>query len=231
VIVLRERLERIKEGAKQRIPADAREIMARATEELRRSGIASRSLQVGGVAPKFSLADASGHVVRSADLLARGPLAVSFYRGKWWPYCNAELAALQEALPEIQAAGGSLVAISPQLPEYSRELISQHRLMFPVLQDAHNEVARKFRLVFCLPDDLRVVYKKMGVDLGKYNGDARWELSIPGAYVIGRDGVVQYASVDPDYTTRPEPEELVAAIKQAGRESRNTARHVPAKGA
>jgi len=80
---LRERLERIKEGSKQRIPADAQEIMARAADELRRSGIAQRSLGVGKRAPEFTLPDAGGRMVSSVELLARGPLAVSFYRGKW----------------------------------------------------------------------------------------------------------------------------------------------------
>lgn len=118
-------------------------------------------------------------------------------------------------MPEIEAAGGSLVAISPQLPEYSRELAFQHKLSFPILQDKHNEVARKFGLVFRLPDELQKAYKGFGVDLEKFNGDASWELPIPGSFVIGRDGQIRYASADPDYTTRPEPDALVEAVKSA----------------
>ena len=105
------------------------------------------------------------------------------------------------------------MAISPQLPEYSQELIAQHRLAFPVLQDNHNEVARKFGLIFRLPEELRGVYRKIGVDLEKYNGDASWELPMPGSYIIGQDGLIIYASVDPDYTVRPEPDEIILAIK------------------
>jgi peroxiredoxin len=118
-------------------------------------------------------------------------------------------------LPEIQAAGGSLVAVSPQLPQYSRELAFQPKLGFPVLYDQHNEVAHKFGLVFRLPDQVQNIYKKIGVDLEKFNGDASWELPIPGSFVIARDGQVKYVSADPDYTTRPEPDALVAAVKEA----------------
>lgn len=82
-----------------------------------------------------------------------------------------------------------------------------------MLYDRHNEVAHWFGLVFHLPDDLQRVYRTIGVDLERQNGDASWELPIPGSYVIGRDGVVKYASADPDYTTRPEPDAIVEAIR------------------
>ena len=108
-----------------------------------------------------------------------------------------------------------MVAISPQLPKYSRELAFQHKLSFPVLHDSHNEVARKFGLVFRLPEDLQNAYRSFGIDLEKVNGDPSWELPIPGSFVIARDGLVKYASADPDYTTRPEPDALIEAVKEA----------------
>lgn len=106
-----------------------------------------------------------------------------------------------------------MVAISPQLPEYSRELAFKHKLSFPVLHDKHNEVARKFGLVFHLPDDLQNAYRSFGIDLEKVDGDPSWELPIPGSFVIARDGLVKYASADPDYTTRPEPDALIEAVR------------------
>jgi peroxiredoxin len=118
-------------------------------------------------------------------------------------------------LPDIEIAGASLVAVSPQLPKYSREMANLQKLSFPLLYDQHNETARQFRLVFALPHDLRQVYRSIGVDLEKYNGDSSWELAIPGVYVIGRDRRVQYASADPDYTTRPEPQAIIDLLKTA----------------
>ncbi len=113
----------------------------------------------------------------------------------------------------MQALGGSLVAISPVLPQYSREMKALQKLAFPILHDRHNQVARQFRLVFRLPDDLRQAYLGIGHDLEKYNGDDSWELPIPASYVIGRDGIVRYASADPDYTHRPEPGDILQALR------------------
>ena len=96
------------------VPYPVIETMHRATAELIESGAARRAKKAGDVAPSFSLKDPEGNVVNSADLLKRGPLVLSFYRGVWCPYCNMELQALEAAKPEFDRYGASLVAISPQ---------------------------------------------------------------------------------------------------------------------
>ena len=80
---LQEKLDQIRASMAARIPADLQEVMHRAVEDLRASGIADRLLKVGETAPDFDLADTTGQPVRSAGLLARGPLVVTFYRGFW----------------------------------------------------------------------------------------------------------------------------------------------------
>lgn len=92
-------------------------------------------------------------------------------------------------------------------------MVNAQKLSFPLLYDKHNETARKFGLVFHLPEDLRQVYRRIGVGLEKSNGDSSWELAIPGVYVIGRDSHVKYASADPDYTRRPEPDAIIDALR------------------
>ena len=124
-----------------------------------------------------------------------------------------ELAALQEAMPEISAAGASLVAISPQLQQYSGEIVEQHRLTFPVLSDHANNVARKYGLVFKLPDDLQQVYLNFGIDLPKMNGEDSWTLPMPARFVIEHTGTIRAADVDPDYTRRPEPARTVEILR------------------
>lgn len=124
-----------------------------------------------------------------------------------------ELAALQKTLPEITAAGATLVAISPQLPEASREVVEKHRLTFDVLSDRGNRVARGFGLVFTLPDDLRELYLKFGIDLPKVNGDDSWTLPMPARFVIDRAGTIRAADADPDYTRRPEPAATVEVLR------------------
>lgn len=196
-------------------PAHIHPIMARATEALIASGAAARALKAGDRAPEFTLAAPDGSTVSSADLLARGPLVVSFYRGVWCPYCNMELQALQAALPEFQAAGASLVAISPQTRVNSRKSVRDNGLGFPILSDTHNDVAAAFGLRFALPDYLVELYKSLGNQLPAFNGDESWTLPMPGRFVIGSDGIITYAEVNPDYTRRPEPSDMLPAIHRA----------------
>ena len=197
------------------VPPAVIETMHRATAELIASGAARRALKAGDHAPGFTLNDPDGKPVASADLLARGPLVVSFYRGVWCPYCNMELQALQAALPEFQAAGASLVGISPQMAANSRKSVRQNELAFPILSDPHNDVAAAFGLRFTLPDYLVELYKSLKNDLPAFNGDASWTLPMPGRFVIAPDGTILYAEVNPDYTKRPEPEDMLPALRRA----------------
>ncbi|MGJ4961871.1 peroxiredoxin-like family protein [Bradyrhizobium sp. HKCCYLRH3061] len=197
------------------VPRSVIETMHRATAELIASGAATRALKAGDRAPVFSLKDPDGQLVSSSDLLAKGPLVVSFYRGVWCPYCNMELQALQAALPEFEKLGASLVAISPQTAANSRKSVRQNELGFPILSDTHNDVAAAFGLRFALPDYLVDLYKSLKNDLPAFNGDPSWTLPTPARYVIAPDGLILYAEVNPDYTRRPEPEDMLPALRRA----------------
>lgn len=197
------------------VPASVIETMHRATAELIASGAAQHALKAGEHIPAFSLSDPEGNLVSSMDLLARGPLVISFYRGVWCPYCNMEMQALQAALPEFQSLGASLVAISPQNPVNSRKSVRQNGLSFPILSDPHNEVAAAFGLRFALPDYLVDLYKSLKNDLPAFNSDPSWTLPMPARYVVGQDGTILYAEVNPDYTRRPDPEDMLPALRRA----------------
>ncbi|MGJ5096243.1 peroxiredoxin-like family protein [Bradyrhizobium oligotrophicum] len=197
------------------VPRSVIETMHRATAELIASGAATRALKAGDRAPVFSLKDPDGQLVSSSDLLAKGPLVVSFYRGVWCPYCNMELQALQAALPKFEKLGASLVAISPQTAANSRKSVRQNELGFPILSDTHNDVAAAFGLRFALPDYLVDLYKSLKNDLPAFNGDPSWTLPMPARYVIAPDGLILYAEVNPDYTRRPEPEDMLPALRRA----------------
>jgi peroxiredoxin len=198
-----------------RVSRSVIETMHRATAELIASGAADRARKVGDEAPSFALKDPDGHIVSSAELLSKGPLIVSFYRGVWCPYCNMELQALEAAKPEFEKRGATLVAISPQTAPNSRKSVRQNGLTFPILSDAKGEVAAAFGLRFQLPDDLIALYKELKNNLPAFNDDPSWTLPMPARYVIGQDGTILYADVSPDYTRRPEPEDLIPALPQA----------------
>lgn len=205
-------------GPPYNAPAAIHEPMRRATAELVASGAARGAFKVGDKAPAFTLQDAEGNDVSSAELLERGALVLTFYRGFWCPYCNLDLQAIQEALPEIEGRGATVVAISPQTPVNSRRSARDNKLGFAILSDPGNEVAAAFGLRFKLPDYLIALYRDgFKNDLAVVNGDASWTLPMPARFVIDRSGTIAYAEVNPDYTRRPDPGELLATLDRLRR--------------
>lgn len=192
---------------------DPRVIMARAAEELKALNLPATAINIDDTAPAFSLPDATGTTVALADLLAKGPVVVTFYRGGWCPYCNRSLKEFQDRLTDITAAGATLVAISPETPDNALSTAEKSALQFAVLSDASNAVAKQFGIVFPMNSDLVTVYRGFGVDLEAHNNDPAWTLPLPATYVIDTAGVVRYAYLNEDYTQRATPDEVLAVLK------------------
>ena len=197
-------------------PAGRQALYEAKIEELRTSFVMERAIGVDALAPDFTLPDAQGKPVAMSELLRLGPVVVTFYRGGWCPYCSIQLRAYQAVLPEITALGARLVAISPQMPEWSLVTATKNELTFDVLSDVGNEVARSFGLVYALPEELRVPLRSNNKALPAINGDESWELPIPASYVIGRDRRVALAFLDVDYRNRLDPAAILAALKSLG---------------
>ena len=195
-------------------PEEITATMARTSADLAASGVAESALKAGDLLPPCQLPNATGKIVDVRELLAQGPVVLAFYRGAWCPYCNIELRALQQALPEMQALGATLVAISPQTPDASLSTVEKNELAFEVLSDAGNQFARSCGLVFTLAAELRPIYAGFGIDIPAHNGNETFELPLPATYVIAQDGAIAYAFVDADYTLRLEPAEIVTALQK-----------------
>ncbi len=141
-----------------------------------------------------------------------GPLIVNFFRGRWCPYCMAELAAWRDRYPAVRQRGALLVAISPQTVHQNDLMIQQHPLPFPVLSDPGSSVAESFRIVYTVPEYHQKRYRGILVNLPFINGDPSWRLPLPATYVIRPGGEIAYAQAHADFRVRPEPEEVLAAI-------------------
>jgi peroxiredoxin len=211
---LREVFAERKEMIAKYVPAEIQAIHARAISELRQSGIAERTLRTGTKAPCFELFDHNGTLVRSTDLLWEGPLVVCFFRGRWCPFCVGQLEAMNAILPQIKERGAGFVAVSPQTKHQSCLMADQHRLRFSLLSDPENKVAKEFGLVYRVPEYQQEIYQRVFVNLPFVNGDAGWELPIPATYVIDRESTIRYAAVNPDYTERPEPRDVLKFLAQ-----------------
>lgn len=194
-------------------PPDRIAAYQRGVDELAADGIAGRAVNVGEKAPDFTLASARGEKVTLSTLLAQGPVVLTFYRGGWCPYCNMELHALQQALPEIRASGADLVAISPELPDKAMDTQARHALEFEVLSDVGNHVCEAFGLTFELPEQLRPIYTSIGIDIPAFNGDDSFVLPVPASYVVDSDGIIRHHFVNVDYTRRLEPDDLLQVLR------------------
>ncbi len=215
---LQDQLDEITANTRHLVQAERMALSERAIEELFASGIEDRILPVGAMAPEFALNDASGRLVRSADLLAFGPLILDFFRGRWCPYCVTELEAWRDLHPRLREAGALLAAISPQTGRQSDFMVGQHSLPFPVLTDPGCAVAEKFGLVYTVPGYQRDYYRSILVNIPFINGDESWRLILPATYVLAQDRKVLFAQAHADFRVRPEPEEaLAAALAAVGR--------------
>ncbi|MCK4834696.1 MAG: AhpC/TSA family protein [Gammaproteobacteria bacterium] len=195
------------------IPEDTLNLLMGELQNLIDTGQAEKALHSGKAFPDFILPNANQKLLSLNDLLSEGPLVISFYRGAWCPYCNLEINALQQHLPEITAAGARLVAISPQVPDKSKDQVNSSQLTFEVLSDVGNKLAKQCGLVFTLPESLRPIYEAWQLDIPGHNADDGFELPMPATYIIGTDGLVHYAFVDMDYTKRLEPDIIIEQLK------------------
>src|SRR6202142_3697482 len=145
MVLLQDQLDEITANTRQLVQAERLAVGERAVQELFASGIEDRILPVGAIAPEFALNDATGRLVRSADLLALGPLIVKFFRGRWCPYCVTELEAWRDLYGTLREREALMVAIGPQIERQSDFMAGQHGLPFPVLTDPGNALAEQDR--------------------------------------------------------------------------------------
>jgi peroxiredoxin len=195
------------------VPPETQAIHAQVVADLKAQHLAANILAVGAKEPAFELPDHDGNVVSSSALLARGRLVLCFIRGRWCPFCVGQMEAMNLMFPQIEQAGATLVAISPQTVKQSFFMRDQHKLRFPLLSDAGNKVARQFGLTYRVPPAQEAVYRRAFVNLPFVNGDESWELPVPATYILDRDGTVLYAGANEDYTERPEPAEIVRILQ------------------
>ena len=209
---LEDELSQIRAAARDDAPLQAayQDLLRR----LDRAETGERALKPGDAIPAFLLPDAEGRLVASDDLLARGPLVINFFRGNWCPYCRQTLKALEAALPEIEAAGGQLVALTPDTGHHLADTKRVQRLSYEILSDVDGTVGLQFGVLFRAPAAYREVLASYGIDLAERHGNDGGFIPLPATYVVDRAGIVRYAFVDIDFTRRAEPAAVVAALKQ-----------------
>jgi peroxiredoxin len=176
--------------------------------------VADEALKAGDKCPEFSLINAEGKMVRSGDLLARGPLVLSFYRGVWCPFCEAELEAFHHSQSGLREAGGLLVTVTSEVGGLPFNVKRERDFDFEVLCDLDNGLALAFGLVFRVSDELAETMLKAGIDFLLIYGNDSWFLPIPATYIIGKDGIIAHAYVNADFRFRLDPSEVVRLLQR-----------------
>jgi peroxiredoxin len=194
-------------------PAD-QQILDQAIERLCMMQIAEGSLALGDLLPDFTLPGIDGKRIASGTLLARGPLVLTFFRGGWCPFCDAMLQALEAARPQIEALGGTIVAVSPDRPELLAEAAAEKGLGYTLLSDIGACLARLCGVSYEMDDAHAGLYARFGRDLPALHAGSGWELPISATYVVKGDGSIAYAFANPDWAKRADPEALIAAVRR-----------------
>jgi peroxiredoxin len=169
----------------------------------------------GDPMPPFVLPDENGQRISMEMLLEKGPLAVTFHRGHWCPYCRININALARAQTEAAARGGHIVAIVPEIEEFAREMKWESHVDFPILTDLDNGYALSLNLVIWVGAEMERLLAQRGRDLPRFQGNDAWMLPIPATFVVGTDGIVKARFVDPDYRKRMDIDDMLAALRSA----------------
>jgi len=213
----------LKEGNKKKKSAQKGLEMNKTNEEnlvIEKYGMAEHpnnslgGLKVGDVAPDFKLEDENGEGVSLEESLKEGPVLIVFYRADWCPYCTKHLAEFQDKINAIKDKGvASVIAISPQLQKYSKELKGENQYTFPILYDADHEVMKDYKVFFRVTDEYNEKILKMKGDyVQTRNGDTNPWLPVPATYMIGTDKRIKFVHYDANYRLRANIDEALNSI-------------------
>nr|WP_320117454.1 peroxiredoxin-like family protein [uncultured Marinifilum sp.] len=209
---LQEKLTALKKENLSKLPSEVRLKVLEDLEILEGSGIVKRIPKKGDKLLDFNLTNHLGTNVNLSTLRAKGPVVITFYRGGWCPYCNLELRAYQDILPEIKALGANLVAITPENPDESLTTSERHNLEFEVLTDDKSEYAKQLGITFTISEEIRPIYKAFGIEIEKHNGIGQFEVPLAATFIVDSDNTVLFTFAKADYTFRAEPADILKEL-------------------
>ena len=211
-----EQVSRLVETTAAQLPNEIMGAFTREQADLAARGRPAGVIEVGATLPDAELLDPHGATTSLYAALGGLMSVLVFYRGAWCPYCNIALNTYQaELVPELSGRGVGLVAISPQTPDGSLSTQEKHELTFTVLSDPGNQVPKVAGTLTAPSDEARAAQLQLGLDLTAVNADGTTGLPMPTTIIVDADHVVRWVDVHPDYTTRSEPGEILAALDAA----------------
>ena len=188
-------------------------IAAEEREDIHASADQVQPLLPGMKAPAFTLRDVNDQpFLFQADQFDK-PVVLTFFRGGWCPYCNLQLAEMRKAEQKLNEMGFNIWFISIDKPELLLESLSDPDIGYTIYSDSSLQATRAFGLAFQIDDELFKKYLTYNIDLEKASGETHHVLPAPATYIIGTDGIINFAYINPDYKVRLHPDVLLAAAK------------------
>ena len=211
---LAERLAAFAAAVQSRLPSFAAAV-DRLVNRLRENGAGDAAPKVGDLMPPFLLPDETNRLTNLEQLLGAGPVAVTFHRGHWCPYCRISINALAKANDIVSREGAQIIGIVPERQQYAMEFKNDGQATFPILTDMDNGYAMSLNLAVWVGEELRqFMREELGNDIPSFQGNDSWILPIPATFVVGRYGIVTARFVDPDYRKRMAIDDLIAALRR-----------------
>ncbi|KUM54634.1 peroxiredoxin-like family protein [Rheinheimera sp. EpRS3] len=169
--------------------------------------------------PAVTLTDADNNPVALQQLVQQKPAVLVFYRGGWCPYCNAQLSALRDIMPQLNKLGYQLIAITPDsVASINKSLTDTggQKLNYTLLSDANFAASSAFGLAYYLDDKTAAAYKgKLGSLITTEAGTEKVVLPVPAVYIVNTKGEALFNYVHINYKTRLESELLLKAAQLA----------------
>lgn len=160
-------------------------------------------LLIGEKIPNVILQDANGKEVKTKDIFDKKTVLV-VYRGGWCPYCNSQLADMQEIEKDIIALGYQVVAISPDAPSFLKQTLDKKELQYKLYSDSEGVLAQAIGIAFA----------KEKPKLDKYSeGKNPGFLPVPTVYVLNDRQEIEFMYINPNYGTRLKGDVLLAVLK------------------
>lgn len=212
MINLQQQIEELNKNLAEQLPLEVLETFSKSINDLKTKKIETHSTTTGEHFPNFSLKNTTDEIVHLKDVLKKGKVILTFFRGSWCPYCNLQIRALQTNLEQLTHHKITLLAISPQTVTHNAELKNTHSVHFDLLTDKDNLLAKELGIAFKLQDYVTPTYSELGIELSHYNENSTNELPVPAVYVINTDQTIHYKFVDTNYMNRINIEELIQQL-------------------
>jgi len=182
-------------------------------EDIHASADQVQPLLIGMKAPDFTVRDVEGQTFSFEPGAQAKPIVLTFFRGGWCPYCNLHLSELRLAEEQLEEMGFNIWFISIDKPELLLASLDDPDIGYTIYSDSSLSATRAFGLAFRVDDKLNTRYLSYDIDLERASGEEHHVLPAPATYIIGTDGIINFAYINPDYKVRLHPDVLLAAAR------------------